>query len=310
MKLKILLPLVLVLLLGMANAQTAALVLPNSDIPIDWCLTWVAGPQIGQPAHVPNVGLVYRVSAYGIGSGNHTHDTSTANPRPPILIAALGDALVNDVAEAYTDSLGCAHFHIGTPKFAGYYFTDIRIDISTCTDPNYGCGSAASPFALQVFNPPYTNGNWAQSLATTSDSQHLPSTNYLAQGMPLLSLKNAYIANSLPTNVNLTIRRSSLIWGGWLDGNQVLPVSPIWADYNPDPHKYGYSFDIVSPSTAATKLAFVYAIRQYCPVPFKAGVAIYDFYRRNSPTNTEYTNNTTYTWHIYCPGSYQTVYPN
>jgi hypothetical protein len=135
---------------------------------------------------------------------------------------------------------------------------------------------------------------------------------YLSYGSAgaLFNLGAWYNSQSADYNQPFTISAASLGTGAYLDRPAVGPGG-YWNATNPDPHAWGYSFDVYSPSSSVTKANFVNAVKLYCDRP-PSGTSIYDFYNQEPASQTELTNTTTYLWHIYCPtgGLGGAVYPN
>jgi len=289
--------------------------LPGVVYPMSWCLYYSSGPNAGTRAYVSGVGIVYSMTGWYLQSGGHTHDTSLGSGRPPIKIAAgSGVSPTQTWAESYTASNGCADFSMGTPELAGYFYTDATIDQTTCNNPYLACINTHNYWYIQVVNNPASGGPWIQqssqnpgyrTIQSTVDSGHgYPGTNFLGTSFPLGYIGNWYAGMGSPA---FSVIRGSLPTGGLVDG---YLVGPLWSPANPDPHKWGYSIDVYSPSTSAAKANFVHAVNTYCPVTWQGGVAIYDFYAQHSPTYTQFTNTTTYIWHVYCPNWAASVYPN
>jgi len=287
-----------------AFGQSSISLQPNETYSLKACLFYTA---TGQPAYIAGVPVRWSSTSWSLGSGGHSHDTSASDGRPL--------PSTNTYQPQATGSDGCVVFSVYSTVSSGQYNSSFTIDSAWClANQTKGVSCTPAALTLNVLNPsPYFGGSW--SFVQQSNGHGI----YQDAGHPLKNMYGDYNTMAAMKEVDdtwagqyahygelpVTIRRISLVKGGYLDG-YLLPGFWLPNYYstggNPDPHAEGYTWDMDSPITPSGKVAYVTDFAQYCPGQ------IYNFANHTGETAVSGT----VVWHVFCeelPYG-ETAYPN
>lgn len=275
-----------------AFGQSSISLQPDQTYSLKACLFYTA---TGQRAYIAGVPVRWAATSWSLGSGGHSHDTSLSDGRPL--------PSTKTFQPQTTGSDGCVVFSVYSTVSSGTYNSSFTIDSAWClANQTRGVSCTPATLTLNVLSPsPYLGGSW--SFVQQSNGHGI----YQDAGHPLKNMYGDYNTMTAMKEVDdlwaaqyahygelpVTIRRVSLVKGGYLDG-YLLPGFWLPNYYttggNTDPHAQGYSWDITSPITPSGKTAYVTDFAAYC-----AG-RIYDFATHTGETATSGA----VTWHVFC----------